>query len=78
MNTLFSRNHWSQLKNLIKQDLAGVTDADLKACRGSRDRLVEKLQEIYGISSEEADGAVAYYEQRLNLWYDSAARRAIN
>jgi hypothetical protein len=39
----------------------------LAACGGNRDKLVEKLQEIYDISSNEAEGAVAYYEYQLAL-----------
>ncbi len=78
MNQHLSNSHWLHLQALIKQDLAGVTDHDLAACGGSRDKLIEKFQEIYGISPEEAEGAVKYYEHRLALWYDRCASRAVN
>lgn len=64
-----SRSYWLQLKALIKQDLAGVTENDLVACHGRRDRLLEKLQDIYGISTDEAEGAVRYYEHQIAMCY---------
>lgn len=64
-----SRRYWLQLRALIKQDLAGVTENDLVACHGQRDKLIEKLQEIYGISADVAEGAVKYYEQPLAMCY---------
>lgn len=73
-----SSNHWSDLKALIMEDLAGVTEADLAACGGRRDKLIEKLQEIYGISTDEAEGAVMYYEHRLSMWYDRRHNHAVN
>jgi hypothetical protein len=54
-----------------------VTDRDLAACGGNLDKLVEKLQEIYDISSNEAEGAVAYYEYQLALWDDNHRTRTI-
>lgn len=68
---------WSRLKAFIKQDLAGVTEADLAPCNGQRDKLVTKLQEIYGITADEAEGAVAYYEHRIAIWYRSRLADAI-
>ncbi|MBA2409880.1 MAG: hypothetical protein H0V62_08955 [Gammaproteobacteria bacterium] len=62
---------WFRLKAYIQQDLAGVTEADLASCDGQREKLVTKLQEIYGITADEAEGAVAYYEQRIAMWYRS-------
>ena len=53
------------------------TECDLAACGGDRDKLVEQLQEIYDISSNEAEGAVAYYEYQLALWDDNHRTRAI-
>jgi uncharacterized protein YjbJ (UPF0337 family) len=70
-------NGWSELEAMIMQDLTGVTDRDLAACGGNRDKLVEKLQEIYDISSNEAEGAVAYYEYQLALRDDNHRTRTI-
>lgn len=76
MSQQLSRGRWSHLKAMIKQDLAGVTDDDLTACGGRRDKLIEKLQEIYGISASEAGGAVTHYEQRLTLCYSRGRSHA--
>jgi uncharacterized protein YjbJ (UPF0337 family) len=78
MDQQLSRSEWSRLKAMIKQDLAGVTEDDLAACGGRRDKLIEKLQEIYGISPDEAEGAVMHYEQRLMMWYSRARSQALN
>lgn len=69
---------WSKLIAVIKQELAGVTEADLAACAGRRDKLVEKFQEIYGISADEAEGAVMYYEHRIAMWYTSPPTQTMN
>lgn len=71
-----SRRCWPQLRALIKQDLVGVTESDLISCHGQRSKLVEKLREIYGISSSEAEGAVMYYEQQLAMCYSQERGRA--
>jgi uncharacterized protein YjbJ (UPF0337 family) len=78
MNQQMSSSHWSRLKAMIKQDLAGVTDADMVACDARRDKLIEKLQEIYGISFDEAEGALRYYEERLAVSHDSNRACAIS
>lgn len=78
MNQELSRSRWSHLKTMIKQDLAGLTDDDLAACGGRRDKLIEKLQEIYGISFSEAEGAVTHYEHRLTLCYSRERSHAPN
>ncbi len=71
-----SRRQWPQLKALVGQELAGVTESDLNACHGQRSKLIDKLQEIYGISSCEAEGAVVYYEQPLAIPYGRGLGRA--
>jgi len=45
---------WKQLKGSIRTHWGQLTDDDLTVIAGSRDRLVGKLQERYGIAKEEA------------------------
>lgn len=61
MNSDEMRGKWNQLKGSVKQQWAKLTDDDLTAIDGQRDRLVGKIQERYGIAREEA-------ERQLNQW----------
>jgi uncharacterized protein YjbJ (UPF0337 family) len=45
---------WKQLKGSAKQQWGKLTDDDLDFVAGTRDKLVGKLQERYGIAQEEA------------------------
>ena len=46
---------WSQFKGSVKQRWGKLTDDDLDYVAGTRDRLVGRLQEKYGIGKEEAE-----------------------
>jgi len=45
---------WKQMKGSAKQQWGKLTDDDLTQIAGTRDKLVGKLQERYGIAQEEA------------------------
>jgi len=61
MNAEEMRGKWNQFKGSVKQQWAKLTDDDLTAIDGHRDRLLGKLQERYGITKEKA-------EQQINEW----------
>ena len=46
---------WNEIKGAAKQQWAKLTDDDLKAIDGKRDRLVGKLQRTYGYAKERAE-----------------------
>jgi uncharacterized protein YjbJ (UPF0337 family) len=48
------KGNWQQVKGDIKARWGELTDDDLTYIDGQRDRLVGRLQELYGISKEEA------------------------
>jgi uncharacterized protein YjbJ (UPF0337 family) len=52
---------WNQFKGSVKEKWGKLTDDDLKAIDGKRDRLVGKIQERYGIAKEKA-------EEQINEW----------
>lgn len=52
---------WEQRKNCVKQRWARLTDDQLNAIAGRRERLTGKIQEQYGISRDEA-------EKQLGAW----------
>jgi uncharacterized protein YjbJ (UPF0337 family) len=45
---------WTQVKGSAKQQWGKLTDNDLDVIAGSKDKLVGKIQERYGIKKEEA------------------------
>jgi uncharacterized protein YjbJ (UPF0337 family) len=52
---------WNQFKGSVKERWGKLTDDDLQAIDGKRDRLVGKIQERYGIAREKA-------EEQINQW----------
>jgi uncharacterized protein YjbJ (UPF0337 family) len=46
---------WMQFKGSAKQKWGKLTDDDLDYVAGTRDRLIGRLQEKYGITKDEAD-----------------------
>jgi len=58
--------HWRQFVGEAKQRWAKLTDNDLAECEGNRDKLVGKLQELYGITADQAGEEIAHIEQKLS------------
>jgi uncharacterized protein YjbJ (UPF0337 family) len=52
------RGNWQQAKGDLKVRWGKLTDDDLDRIEGERDKLVGRLQELYGISKEEAEKQV--------------------
>ena len=55
---------WRQFKGSVKQQWGKLTDDDLDYIAGSRDKLVGRLQERYGINQQEAN-------RQAEDWYNS-------
>jgi len=60
---------WTQMKGSLKQQWGKLTDDDLDYIAGSRDKLIGKLQERYGLAKEEAN-------ERADNWYNSMSTPA--
>lgn len=56
--------HWRQFVGEAKQRWAKLTDNDLRECEGNRDKLVGKLQALYGMTPDQAGEEIAHIEQR--------------
>jgi len=61
MNWDQAAGNWKQMRGVVKQQWAKLTDDDLDKVAGKRDQLVGKNQHSYGIGKEEA-------EKQLNDW----------
>jgi uncharacterized protein YjbJ (UPF0337 family) len=53
--------NWKQIKGTIKEQWGKLTNDDLDVIAGKRDHLAGKIQEVYGITKDEA-------EQQLSDW----------
>ncbi|MCC9621530.1 CsbD family protein [Thalassospira sp. MA62] len=56
---------WKQLRGDIKTQWGRLTDDDIDAVEGQRDKLVGLIQEAYGVEREEADRQVRDYFDKL-------------
>ncbi|MGA2983938.1 MAG: CsbD family protein [Terriglobia bacterium] len=52
---------WSQIKGAVRQKWGKLTDDDLEVIAGSKDKLVGRIQERYGIAKEQA-------QRQLDEW----------
>ena len=53
---------WQHFKGSMKQQWGELTDDDLDYVAGTRDRLVGRLQEKYGVTKQEA-------ERQADRWF---------
>ncbi|MDY6979790.1 MAG: CsbD family protein [Pseudomonadota bacterium] len=65
---------WREFVGSAKQRWAKLTDSDLVECAGNRDKLVGKLQELYGISADQAGEEIAHIEQHLHEGQEGGER----
>lgn len=65
---------WKQFSADIKHRWAELTDDDIAACKADRQKLIGKLQELYGMTDEEAEREVAAMERKLHEGSEGAER----
>jgi len=54
--------NWKQLKGELRTKWGKLTDDDLDVIAGSRDKLVGRLQELYGVRKDEAERQIDEWE----------------
>ena len=64
MNEDILKGKWKQLTGGIKQQWGKVTDDELTEIDGSREKMVGKLQESYGYTSEQAERELDAYLEK--------------
>jgi uncharacterized protein YjbJ (UPF0337 family) len=62
---------WKQFKGSARETWGRLTDDDLEAIQGKRDKLIGQVQERYGIAKEEA-------EEQVSAWLDRHDQRAMS
>jgi len=61
MNSDQLQGKWKQIKGLLKVRWDRLTDQDIEAIAGKRDRLIGTIQQRYGIAKDEA-------QKQVNDW----------
>ena len=61
MNTVQIAGTWLQIKGDIRQKWGKLTEDDLEVIAGSKDKLIGRIQERYGVAKEEA-------QMQLDQW----------
>lgn len=54
--------NWKQLKGEVRKRWGKLTDDDLDVIEGSREKLIGKLQEVYGIARDEAERQIVAWQ----------------
>lgn len=60
------KNEWEQAKAALKTEWSKLTDHDLDVIDGDRERLEERLQELYGYAKDDAHKRVHEWAKKAN------------
>jgi len=63
MNWEHIEDSWEQIKGNLKARWGKLTDDDLERIAGKRERLIGRLQEIYGLVKERAEADLRDWER---------------
>lgn len=63
MNWDIVEGNWKQFKGNVKTQWGKLTDDHLDVIAGKRDALAGRIQEVYGISREEAEKQIEDFEK---------------
>lgn len=56
------KGNWMQFKGQVKAQWGELTDDEVEVINGRRDQLVGAIQEVYGLTKEEAEKEVKEFE----------------
>lgn len=76
MNWNEAEGKWEQLKGSVMETWGKITDDDFTTIKGKRDKLLGKLQEIYGYSVEKAEEEIALFEKRCKEKTDCCSTKS--
>lgn len=62
MNWDIAEGNWKQLKGKVKAQWGKLTDDELDVIAGKRTELAGRIQEVYGVSKEEAEDQIKRFE----------------
>ena len=64
--------NWTQWRGRVRERWGKLTDDQLDVVNGRRDQLSGRIQEVYGLSKEEADRQLNNWQRNLAVEYDEA------
>ena len=62
------QGNWKQFKGKVKEQWGKLTDDQLDVIGGKREQLAGRVQEVYGVSKDEAERQIADFEERHRDW----------
>lgn len=66
MNWDIIEGNWKQMKGKFREKWGDLTDDEFEKIAGKRDHLIGKLQEIYGLSRDEAEKEADEFTRTLH------------
>ena len=69
-----TEGRWNEFVGEVMKRWARLTDNDVVECRGNRDILIGKLQQLYGMSADEAGQQIGELERRVKQANQGAER----
>jgi len=64
--------NWTQWKGRVRERWGKLTDDELDVVAGRRDELAGRIQEVYGLTRDEADRQLRNWERNLAVDYEEA------
>ena len=66
---------WTQMKGEVRQKWGKLTDDDMEVIAGSKDKLVGRIQERYGIAKDQAEMQLDEWARTVRLPETGSGRR---
>jgi uncharacterized protein YjbJ (UPF0337 family) len=64
--------NWTQWKGRVRERWGKLTDDELDVVAGRRDELAGRIQQVYGLTRDEADRQLRNWERNLAVDYEEA------
>jgi uncharacterized protein YjbJ (UPF0337 family) len=68
--------NWKQFTGKVRQQWGKLTDDDLDRIAGHREELAGRIQEVYGVSKEEADRQIERFASSVDEGATPGIKRA--
>ena len=68
------QGNWKQFKGKVKEQWGKLTDDQLDIIAGKREQLAGRVQEVYGVSRDEAERQITEFEDRNRDWTPDTGR----
>lgn len=70
LQTEWLRKNWNQLRTEAYHQWSRLSDLDLDEIQGNAEKLIDKLQERYRVSKEEAKASFDDFRKKAANWID--------